>query len=532
MDRLVETISSQEGQEDRRGSSSPPKRRKSSRPALPPLPPANDPSEGNEEGPGSDSPPPVPSSSGRRMTKLFRNPPRPPKDEEGEGRQEDSPRGRDRKPRRRSSSRRRESLLGEKERHYSPPPEGASGDQGTTDEERRPRDGARRKRRTSAGTGGGSDGTSAPVATNGRVSVGNIGDSQIEVDADDLVVESGRNRFQPPTSAHKHENIPQSVEKDVIFVEENRGFKQVRKSDVIISFEEEQTPDPFKSVSGGYTPPSSGTASAALPPTPIRRDLDTLYYVKQVQSVFWTISTLAQGMVAGFAILAIVLTYTWDSSDTNFLTIYSAIAEAVGTGFYLLLTIALVGAIDNYCVGNYYSVDSGTGVKNINHVLILLCFSIAYLFTLAVTPYDDRVQLYNNDQTLWDDPGSRLTTWRALNICRCVFSILAWIIACAELRRNYKIARKYMKMNIKRTPVVSMGLQNINPGSKNRSFHSLKSSSGRDDLKRTGRGSFSSDLDETGAFSQSQQQTAAEGSLEVSFRDNSYVRRSPSIVAA
>ncbi|ELU09966.1 hypothetical protein CAPTEDRAFT_221820 [Capitella teleta] len=197
-----------------------------------------------------------------------------------------------------------------------------------------------------------------------------------------------------------------------VFIEQKSGFKSADKAKIAKKRAEEMiraTQIPMETTS-----------------------MTTIKFALSTHKVFKVISVFLNGLFAGITLWQIIAVYMLlNEGDIHFLENYHMLAQPVQSIFYFLFAVCTVAAFDRYDIGRIDRRFLLRAVTLQSGAIVALFYVIGLIFSLAMAPDDNRIALYPDDHSLWEDPedaASRLRTWKILNTVRGVFAVLAWLI--------------------------------------------------------------------------------------------------------
>ena len=147
--------------------------------------------------------------------------------------------------------------------------------------------------------------------------------------------------------------------------------------------------------------------------------------VTNVSRLSATFTRFAQGLLGGFALLNLYMTYAFTGgSGDRWLAFYSPLASSSSTTFHVLGTVALLGTLDRYFRERAAGWPRGLAQANSVRLMVGL-YAMAFVLTLVCSHFEE-VLFYTNERV----PGwwelypqtksfkSRKTTYLTLNFFR------------------------------------------------------------------------------------------------------------------
>lgn len=178
-----------------------------------------------------------------------------------------------------------------------------------------------------------------------------------------------------------------------------------------------------------------GKATEEAPPRPATEAEKYRLFLRSLEDSATALFTSCAGLLGGMSLLLFIFAYSVSGSK-SFLRLYSPIASACQHTFFVLTSIACVGAFAKT------SRDRRLGWRGrdlalpaIDSIATVL-YVIAFAFTLANTPVDDVIDHAEQRLPSWyDNPllldGSFDTTlrrWHGLNIIRLLCCLISWLL--------------------------------------------------------------------------------------------------------
>uniref|UniRef100_A0A061RAZ9 Uncharacterized protein n=1 Tax=Tetraselmis sp. GSL018 TaxID=582737 RepID=A0A061RAZ9_9CHLO len=161
--------------------------------------------------------------------------------------------------------------------------------------------------------------------------------------------------------------------------------------------------------------------------------------VDRFQSFAAFVSLCAQGLLGGLGLTNLLMTYfaNVNLSAVDFLRYYSPMAMVLNRYYYVMVSFALVAAINKYARNLTLNWDSfGRRQRVFDGVLILLYFT-AYVCSVIITPFDDLLT-YNAMRIpdfyrmkLTDEFRQKLAIWHVLSFVRMGSVLAAWLLVRA-----------------------------------------------------------------------------------------------------
>nr|CAD7444050.1 unnamed protein product [Timema bartmani] len=147
---------------------------------------------------------------------------------------------------------------------------------------------------------------------------------------------------------------------------------------------------------------------------------------------------LCHGLLAGVALTACIMSYSLGSTKEDavgFVQVYSRFARLMESLLSFLATICVLSVFDRLDVYHLDLAHIGDLLRyQTVQMLVLLTYLIALVVTLVTTKWDDAIAIYQYDRSHWEDVNvleDNLRTWRSLNLYRCLFAMLGWLLVVA-----------------------------------------------------------------------------------------------------
>nr|CAD7572345.1 unnamed protein product [Timema californicum] len=147
---------------------------------------------------------------------------------------------------------------------------------------------------------------------------------------------------------------------------------------------------------------------------------------------------LCHGLLAGVALTACVMSYSLGSTKEDavgFVQVYSRFARIMQSLFSFLATICVLSVFDRLDVYHLDLAHIGDLLRyQTAQTLVLLTYLITLVVTLVTTKWDDAIAIYQYDRSHLEDVNvleDNLRTWRNLNLYRCLFTMLGWLLVVA-----------------------------------------------------------------------------------------------------
>lgn len=144
----------------------------------------------------------------------------------------------------------------------------------------------------------------------------------------------------------------------------------------------------------------------------------------------------AQGLLGGFALLNLYMSYLYDGGG-SFVSYYSPLANSASSTYHVLGTVALLGALDRHFRARTAGFPRGLSQANASRALVAI-YLLAFVLTLVCSPFEE--QLYYSQQRVpqwWelypetDSFKSKKSAYLALNFFRVVLFGLGWLLVNA-----------------------------------------------------------------------------------------------------
>lgn len=157
-----------------------------------------------------------------------------------------------------------------------------------------------------------------------------------------------------------------------------------------------------------------------------------------VQSVVVWLGFMTQGLLAGFGVLHVFMTYYMDDAQTDgFLHYYSPIAVPAQRCFVTLSALALITAVDKYARDSLSGfMLQGFTLQKVD-ALAVLSFFLCFVLSVVCVPFEDRVFYANKRVPSWweyesatSSFKSSVATYMGTNFARCFFALLGWACVC------------------------------------------------------------------------------------------------------
>ena len=158
-----------------------------------------------------------------------------------------------------------------------------------------------------------------------------------------------------------------------------------------------------------------------------------------VQSVVVWLGFMTQGLLAGFGVLHVFMTYYMDDAiDTDgFLHYYSPIAVPAQRCFVTLSALALITAVDKYARDSLSGfMLQGFTLQKVD-ALAVLSFFLCFVLSVVCVPFEDRVYYANKRVPSWWEYESASSSFKSsvegyvgTNFARCFFALLGWACVC------------------------------------------------------------------------------------------------------
>jgi len=157
-----------------------------------------------------------------------------------------------------------------------------------------------------------------------------------------------------------------------------------------------------------------------------------------VQSAVVWLGFITQGLLAGFGVLHVFMTYYMDDAQTDgFLHYYSPIAVPAQRCFVTLSALALITAVDKYARDSLSGfMLQGFTLQKVD-ALAVLSFFLCFVLSVVCVPFEDRVYYANKRVPSWweyesasSSFKSSVTTYVGTNFARCFFALLGWACVC------------------------------------------------------------------------------------------------------
>ena len=158
-----------------------------------------------------------------------------------------------------------------------------------------------------------------------------------------------------------------------------------------------------------------------------------------VQSAVVWLGFMTQGLLAGFGVLHVFMTYYMDDAiDTDgFLHYYSPIAVPAQRCFVTLSALALITAVDKYARDSLSGfMLQGFTLQKVD-ALAVLSFFLCFVLSVVCVPFEDRVYYANKRVPSWWEYESASSSFKSsvegymgTNFARCFFALLGWACVC------------------------------------------------------------------------------------------------------
>ena len=157
-----------------------------------------------------------------------------------------------------------------------------------------------------------------------------------------------------------------------------------------------------------------------------------------VQSAVVWLGTMTQGLLAGFAVLHLFMTYYLDAEETDgFLKYYSPIALPAQRCFVALSALALITSVDKYARDSLSGfMLQGFTLQKVD-ALAVLSFFLCFVLSVVCVPFEDRIYYANKRVPGWWEFNTASSAFSAdvqgymgTNFARCFFGLLGWACVC------------------------------------------------------------------------------------------------------
>lgn len=165
----------------------------------------------------------------------------------------------------------------------------------------------------------------------------------------------------------------------------------------------------------------------------------------------WTtmLGFLAQGLLGGFAVLAVLMSYAVSRDGTaGLLRYYSPLAADCSRIYYTLISVSLISAASRLARDAVYDFQPSSLLLKGADVTQVVVYLIAYVLTVVATPIDDNMTYeYKRQATFYQLPLTQrferqLTVWQGLNIARLVCLLIGFLVLTYQLSPRVARARR------------------------------------------------------------------------------------------
>nr|XP_002130665.1 transmembrane protein 237 isoform X1 [Ciona intestinalis] len=174
---------------------------------------------------------------------------------------------------------------------------------------------------------------------------------------------------------------------------------------------------------------------------------------------FLFLTFLLHGLLAGLTVMQMSIAFVLRGpGDENFFEQYRILAQPIQSTFYILITLCLVAAMDRSNVGKLGSDFFINLCKVEATAWTVVVYFIAFGMNVGISGFDfwlgrgtivaTTVTGGTNSTTLnFDDLNatstSSLTTWTVLNVLRCVFVVIGWLLIALSPNTDATLAQLF-----------------------------------------------------------------------------------------
>ncbi|XP_018669089.2 transmembrane protein 237 isoform X2 [Ciona intestinalis] len=172
---------------------------------------------------------------------------------------------------------------------------------------------------------------------------------------------------------------------------------------------------------------------------------------------FLFVTFLLHGLLAGLTVMQMSIAFVLRGpGDDNFFEQYRVLAQPIQSTFYILITLCLVAAMDRSNVGKLGSEFFINLCKVEATAWTVVVYFIAFGMNVGISGFDfwlgrgtiaaATITGGTNSTTLnFDDlnatSASSLTTWTVLNVLRCVFVVIGWLLIALSPNTDATLSR-------------------------------------------------------------------------------------------